>query len=166
MLGKIVGAHGVRGRVRIRAFTAEPQAVAGYGPVLTADGHVLTLLAPQVAAKGMVIASVTGITDRDAAEALAGQSFSVERAKLPPTRAPDEYYQADLIGLAAVDPEGRALGAVAAVHDYGAGPLLELDLPSGGSRLVPFTREVALEVDLSSGRIVLALPVETGEPAP
>lgn len=166
VLGKIVGAHGVRGRVRIRAFTAEPLGVAGYGPVQTADGRRLTFVAPQLAAKGMVIAGIAGITDRTAAEALAGQSFSVERAKLPPPSDPNEYYQADLIGLAAFDPDGQALGTVAAVHDYGAGPLLELDLPGGGSRLVPFTRDVALEVDLPAGRIVLELPVEIAEPAP
>jgi 16S rRNA processing protein RimM len=94
--------------------------------------------------------------------ALAGQNFSVARAMLPPTGDPDEFYQADLVGLGAVDPQGQAIGRVGAVHDYGGGPLLELELTSGGTRLVPFASAVALEVDLAAGRIVLQLPVETG----
>jgi 16S rRNA processing protein RimM len=167
-LGKIIGAHGVRGRVRIRAFTAEPKSVAAYGPVMTETGRTLALIAPQVDPKGMVIAGIAGITDRTAAEALAGQNFSVDRAKLPPVSDPDEYYQADLVGLAAFDPEGNALGTVAAVHDFGAGAMLELDLAGGGSRMAPFTGAVAKEVDLAAGRIVLDLPEETSaeEPGP
>jgi 16S rRNA processing protein RimM len=158
VLGTIVGAHGVRGQLRIRPFTAEPQAIAAYGPVETEDGRMLELSDIRPAPKGLVLARAAGIGDRDAAKALAGQSFSVARARLPEPAETDEYYQADLIGLGAVDPEGKALGMVVAVHDFGAGPLIELAAADGSSRMLPFTRAVALAVDLEAGRIVLAPP--------
>ena len=169
----ITAAHGVRGLVRVKPFTADPAAVTAYGPVGDETGRrsfTLTLLNRH---KDQWLARVAGIEDRDAAEALRGTGLFVDRSALPPPDDEEEFYHADLIGLAAVSPDGRRLGKVRAVHDFGAGDLLELATESGRIVAVPFTRQVVPEVDLSAGRVVVVPPAElmakgeaAGESAP
>jgi len=160
-LGVVVGPHGVKGAVKIKAFTERPEQIAAYGPL--GDDHgggrfELTLVGP---AKGGVVARIAGIEDRDAAAALKGRRLYVARGALPAPEDAEQYYHADLIGLAAERPDGTPLGRVRAVHDFGAGDVLELDLADPGKRgtvMVPFTRAVVPTVDLAAGRLVVDPP--------
>ena len=162
-LGEVVGAHGVKGLVRVRAFTEEPEAVAAYGTLHDERGRPLRLETVG-RSKGTVLARVEGVADRTQAEALRGTRLYVSRAALPAIEEAETYYHADLIGLRAESVEGYALGPVTAVHDFGAGDLLEIELEPGAGRtrgeslLVPFTQEAVPQVDLASGRIVVRPP--------
>jgi len=169
-LGEIVGAHGVKGLVRVRPFTEEPEAIAAYGALCDQRDRPIDL-EPVGRAKGVVLARVEGIKDRDRAEALRGTRLYVARADLPEIEEAETYYHADLIGLMAETAEGRVLGRVTAVHDFGGGDVLEIESepvagrPRGDSLLVPFTRAAVPEVDLSAGRLVVRPPepAEAGE---
>lgn len=160
LLGHIAGAHGIRGAVLVRSYTAEPEAIADYGPLQSEAADASFVLAVEGATAKGVICRVEGVGDRTQAEALKGVALYVARDRLPP---PDEgeYYHADLIGLAAVTEEGRALGTVVAVPNYGAGDILEVR-PEGEKRTVlfPMTAAVVRRVDLAGGVIVLAPPEE------
>jgi 16S rRNA processing protein RimM len=142
--------------VRIRPFTERPEGIAAYGPVAVPDGRRFAIEIVAVA-RGEVTARLEGVTDRDAAQALAGSELSVA-ADLLPQAAPGEYYHRDLLGLRAETRDGRGLGTVAAVHDFGAGGILEIAGPDGRAAMVPFTREVVPEVDIAGGRIVIDPP--------
>jgi 16S rRNA processing protein RimM len=159
MVGVIVGAHGVRGAVRIKPFTAEPAAVAAYGPVEDEAGGRRFSVRVIGEGKGVVVAKLEGVEDRDAADALKGLRLFVTRAALPAAGA-DEFYHADLLGLEAVTLDGNRLGRVRAVHEYGAGDSIELELADGGSLIVPFTKAAVPEVDLAGGRLVVDPPEE------
>ena len=157
-LGQIGAAHGVRGEVRLRSFTSDPAAIAGYGPLETEDGRVLEIemLRP---AKDHFVARLAGVRDRDAASALTNAMLYVPRERLPQTESVDEFYHADLIGLAAVDQTGRTLGTVVAIHNFGAGDLIEVKPPTGGrTELVPFDLTHVPEVDIASGRLLVRPP--------
>ena len=171
----MAGAHGVQGLVRIKAFTAEPAAIASYGPLRDESGDrrfELEVLgqAPGKRAADVVLARIAGVTDRDAAEALRGVRLYVRRSALPRPTEEEEYYHADLIGLRCDDHDGTPFGRVTAVHDFGAGDLLELSIEAGAGRkagtvLVPFTREVVPVVDIASGYLVVDPPEGLVEPA-
>ena len=163
-VAQVATAHGVRGALRLRTFTEDPESVAAYGPLCDAQGRELFRVAILGQAKGGVIVRAEGIEDRDAAEALRGTRLYVPRERLPEPE-PDEFYHGDLVGLEAVDAEGRPRGRVVAVHNFGAGDLIELGAEGGGrgdTVLVPFTREAVPEVDLAAGRIVVVPPPEAG----
>jgi 16S rRNA processing protein RimM len=156
-LGRIAGAHGIRGEVLIKAFTARPEDIAAYGPLDAGAGRALQIETARVTPKG-VVARIAGIGDRNAAEALKGTELYVDRNCLPP---PEEgaFYHADLVGLAAADPEGRPLGEIVGVRNYGAGDLLELRLAgSARTELIPFTEAFVPEIDLAARRAVVLLP--------
>ncbi|MBI1385305.1 MAG: 16S rRNA processing protein RimM [Rhizobiales bacterium] len=167
-LGHIAGAHGIRGEVVIKSYTAAAEAIAGYGPLRERDGaRTFQLRRVRPTGKGLV-ATIAGVTDRNAAEALRGVVLCVPRASLP---EPDEeeWYHADLIGLRVVGPDGEPLGVVAAIHDFGAGDLLEVRPQGRGeTALVAFTRSAVPLVDVAGGRLVLADPalLEASGPAP
>ncbi len=157
-LGVITGAHGVRGTVRVRPFTAEPEAVSAYGEVSTEDGtRQFGLTVVGRAPKAQVLVRLTGVDDRAAAKALKGTRLYVPRERLPPA-GEEEYYHADLIGLAVEEVGGRALGTVKAVHNFGGGDVMEVVAADGASIMVPFTRAVVPVIDLASGRIVIDPP--------
>jgi 16S rRNA processing protein RimM len=156
-VGVIVGAQGVRGAVRVKPFTAEPAAVAGYGPVEDEAGKRRFELRLVGQAKGVVVATLAGIGDRNAAEALRGVRLYVPRDALPPPEK-EEWYHADLLGLAAVLRDGTALGRVKAVHEFGAGDSLEIERPAAASVMVPFTRAAVPVVDVAGGRVVIDPP--------
>jgi 16S rRNA processing protein RimM len=160
LLGRITGAHGLKGEVRIAAFTAEPEDVAAYGPLQNADGSVTVEIASlRPVGDGAVVARLAGIADRTAAERLRGIELYVPREKLPLAGA-DEYYYSDLIGLAVFSPEGEALGEVVAVHNFGAGDLVEVRAPQGRqTTLIPFESAHVPKVDLEAGRVTIILPV-------
>jgi len=157
VLGRITGAHGIQGEVKLQSFTADPEAIAGYGPLDSSAGGTLTIrsLKPP---KGVLRARLDGVNDRNAAEALKGVELSIDRDRLPEPDE-DEVYHADLIGLAAHDVDGKLVGEVVAVLDFGAGELLELKLPDQKSTvLVPFNVDSVPEIDLGAGRLTIDPP--------
>ncbi|MEM7489742.1 MAG: ribosome maturation factor RimM [Pseudomonadota bacterium] len=155
-LGAIMGAYGVRGEVRAKSFCAEPSAIGDYGPLTLDDGtsRKVTVLRP---IKGGYAIRLSGVPHKEAADALRGQRLWAPRTALP-TLPDDEFYYSDLVGLSAVDPGGADLGRVHAVHDHGAGDLLELRPKGGAPILVPFTRAVVPTVDLAARRLVVDPP--------
>jgi len=169
-LGIMVGAHGVRGLVKVKPFTEVPEDIAAYGPVSDKAGRRTWRL--EVVGRGpgksggVVLVRVEGVGDRDAAQALHGTELYVERAALPALAEEETFYHADLIGLRVEDAEGRELGRVTAVENYGAGDFLEIEDAGkgGGSRLLPFTRQVVPVVDIVGGRLVVAPPAELEVP--
>jgi len=156
-VGAIAGAHGVQGAVRIKSFTADPTDVARYGPLEDEAGERRFSLRLAGSAKGVVIARLKGVADRNQAEALRGLRLYLPRAALPPP-GDEEYYHADLIGLEAALADGTLIGRVRAVHDFGAGDTLEIERPAGQPAMVPFTRAIVPVVDLGAGRLVLDPP--------
>jgi 16S rRNA processing protein RimM len=156
-LGVIAGPHGVHGAVRIKSFTEEPEDVAHYGPLTDEAGVRRFELRLIGAGKGVVVARLAGVEDRNQAEALRGLRLYLARSALPQTEA-EEYYHADLIGLEAVLGDGTPVGRVRAIHDFGAGDTLELTRPGAPPLMVPFTRAVVPSIELTAGRLVLDPP--------
>jgi 16S rRNA processing protein RimM len=156
-LGVVTGPHGVQGALRIKSFTGAPEDVARYGTLTDETGVRRFELRLIGTAKGVVIARLSGVEDRNQAEALRGLRLYLPRSALPQTEA-DEYYHADLIGLEAVLGDGTLVGRIRAVHDFGAGDTLELARPGASPVMVPFTRAVVPSVELAAGRLVLDPP--------
>jgi 16S rRNA processing protein RimM len=159
MLGVITGAHGVRGAVKVKTFTADPRAIARYGTLADASGARGFDLKLRGTARGLVIAEVAGVTTREAAEALKGVELHISRDKLPRPRR-GEVYIADLVGLAAVTADGVEIGRVAQVLNYGAGDVLEIERPGRDTLLLPFAAPMVGEVELERGRVFVAPPDE------
>ena|SRR6185312_4476235 len=157
-LGVVTAAHGVRGAVKVKSFAQRPKDVAAYGPLEDEDGtarFTLQVIGPGKA--DVVIAKLAGIADRDQAEALRGMRLYLPREALPPP-AEEEYYHADLIGLAAVLGDGARLGEIRAVHDFGAGDTLEIARAEGQPVMVPFTRAAVPVIDVAAGHVVIDPP--------
>ena len=159
-LGRIVGAHGLDGSVLVRSYTAEPGAIGSYGALSDEPGErSFELTVRRVTPKG-VVARIAGVADRTAAERLKGTDLYVARSALPEAEE-DEFYYADLIGLAVEDRNGQRIGTVTRIDNYGAGDVIEVDLDAGGTRMLPFTRQVVLMVDVAGRRITVDPPLET-----
>lgn len=158
-LGRASGARGLKGEVRIRTFTEDPLAIGAYGPLQDEAGTRSFEIENVTPAKDGVVVRLKGITTRDAAEALKGVEFYVDRARLPETADEGEFYHADLVGLVAVSEEGAALGQVVSVQNYGAGDLLEVRPATGGKTvLVPFTEAIVPDVDIEAGWLLVVPP--------
>lgn len=165
-VARIGAAHGVRGEVKLWSFTADPLAVASYGPLESADGAQRFEIEALQPGKGCFIARLAGVQDRSAAERLANLELYVPRQRLPPSEH-GEFYYFDLIGLAVEDREGAALGTVVAVQNFGAGDLLEVQPLAGAETvLLPFTETVVPVVDIAAGRLVVKPPTELSEASP
>jgi len=149
-LAVIGAAHGIKGEVRVKTFTEDPMALGTYGPLYAVDGRTFTVAAIRPA-KEVVIVRFKGIDDRNAAEALNGEALYVDRSALPEKLEEEEFYHADLVGLTVLDETGESLGRVIAVHNFGAGDLLEFREHSGSTVMIPFTRDAVPEIDLSEG---------------
>src|SRR5450631_346366 len=158
-IARIGAPHGVHGAVKLWTFTEDPLAVRAYGPLVTKDGARQFEVTQAREAKGHLVATLKGVATREEAERLNGLELYVAREKLPATDA-DEYYHADLIGLAAVTPADEPLGRVIAIHNFGAGDIIEIAPPQGSTMLLPFTNAVVPMVDLAAGRVVIELPSE------
>ncbi len=168
VLGAIAGAHGVRGLVKLKSFTDVPEDMLSFGPLrFGAAGRDVTVTHKGMV-KGLLLAAIEGVADRNAADALRGTELTISRDRLPALVADEDgedFYVADLIGLNAVDPDGGVLGGIVAVHDFGAGDMLEV-APEGSARggretfYVPFTREAVPDVDLVAGKVTVSMPDE------
>jgi 16S rRNA processing protein RimM len=157
VVGAFAGAFGVRGEVRLKSFCAEPAAIAGYAPLYGADGRVFPALRVTGQAPGALTARVEGVGTKEEADALRGVELLADRARLP-ALPEDEFYHADLVGLAVHDPGGALLGSVRAVLNHGAGDILEVVGTS--VLLIPFTQAAVPLVDLQARRIVADPPEE------
>jgi 16S rRNA processing protein RimM len=154
-VARIGAAHGTRGEVKLWPFTAAPAAVGDYGPLETADRSRSFEIEALRPAKDFFVARLKGVTDRTTAERLRNTDLYVSRTRLP-APDPDEFYHADLIGLYAEDTAGKALGTVVAVHNFGAGDLLEIALAGGGETvMLPFTAAIVPVIEIARGRIVV-----------
>ena len=161
LFAAILGAHGLKGEVRLKTFTATPETLGAYGPLHAKDGRAFTLASVRAGKDGEAVAAFEEIADRDAAENLKGVELFVKRAALPEART-GEFYHDDLVGLAAEDTEGRRIGRVAAIHNFGASDVLVIARDGGDEVLIAFTRENVPEIDMKSGRLVVAVPEEDG----
>lgn len=165
-VGAISGAFGVRGEVRLKSFCAEPSDIGSYGPLHTEDGatsYEVTLTRP---VKSGYAAQLSGIATKEEADALRGIRLYAPRSALP-SLPDDEFYHADLVGLAAIDTGGAAIGKVASVANHGAGDILEITGPGlGNGLLIPFTRAAVPTVDLAAGRVIIDMPEGLLDPAP
>ena len=158
-IARIGAAHGVRGAVKLWTFTEDPLAVQRYGPLSTKDGARQFEVTHAREARDHLVATLKGVTTRNEAERLNGIELYVAREQLPDV-ADDEYYHADLIGLAAVTTADAPLGRVIAIHNFGAGNIIEIAPLQGSTLLLPFTNAVVPSVDLAAGRVVIELPPE------
>src|ERR1700716_2214273 len=158
-IARIGAAHGGRGAGKLWTFTEDPLAVQTYGPLATKDGARQFEVTHAREAKGHLVATLKGIATREDAERLNGVELYVAREKLPATDE-NEYYHADLIGLAAVNAANEPLGRVIAIHNFGAGDIIEIAPPQGSTMLLPFTNAVVPTIDLKGGRVVIELPNE------
>ena len=158
-VAQIGAAHGLRGEVRLRSFTQDPAAVTSYGPLESEDGKRRFEIEALRPAKDHFVARLAGIKDRTAAETLTNLKLYVSRDRLPPTEDDETFYYADLVGLAAVTDDGASFGTVTAIHNFGAGDLVEIAPAAGGEPvLVPFTEAAVPAIDLKAGRIVVVPP--------
>jgi 16S rRNA processing protein RimM len=162
LIGKVTGAFGVQGELRIAAYTETPLALLNYRTLLREDGQpALTLLSGR-SFKGGVIAKAKEAQTKTEADKLRGLALYAPRSALPPPQE-DEFYLTDLIGLKAETAEGTVLGRIKAVPNFGAGDLLEIQPAKGKSWYLPFTREAAPEVDIAGGRVVVDPPAEVSD---
>jgi 16S rRNA processing protein RimM len=161
LVGRVAGAFGIKGEVRITSFTGEPMALVDYKTLLREDGSPGLTLAGGRVAKGGVVARAREIETREQAEAARGLRLYIPRALLPPVEDEDEFYIADLVGLSVVSPDGAPLGRVRSVRDFGAGDLLEIEPPAGDSWWLPFTKDAVPEISMAERRIVGVKPDET-----
>lgn len=157
-MGVITGAHGVRGDVTVKSFTEVAADIAAYGPLLDRSGGRRFRLRIKGQTRGLLVASLAEVADRDTAQALKGTALFLPRSALPQPEE-ESFYYADLIGLRVEDLAGQELGRVQAVDDHGAGDLLTI-ATAGGELLLPFTRQAVPKVDLESGRLVVDPPDE------
>jgi 16S rRNA processing protein RimM len=161
-VARIGAAHGVRGEVRLWSFTQDPLAVADYGPLQSEDGAQAFEIESLRPGKNFLVARLVGVATREAAEKLTNTDLFVPRERLPAIEEEDTFYYADLVGCAAVTAEGESVGTVSALHNFGAGDIIEI-VPAGGGQtlMLPFTQDSVPEVDLQAKRIVVAPPAAT-----
>lgn len=157
LLAAVMGAQGLKGEVKVKTFTENPDALRAYGVLHDAKGQRYEITAFRPAKPGEAVIAFKGVADRNAAEALRGTELFVTRDALPAT-GEDEFYHADLIGLEAFDNEGRMVGKVAAIHNFGASDVIEIIRADGDGVMLAFTRETVPVIDIAGGRIEIAVP--------
>ena len=158
LLGAVIGAQGLKGEVKVKTFTETP--LGAYGPLHSEDGRRFDIASSRAGKGDIAIVKFAGVETREAAEALKGLQLFIYRNQLPVTET-DEFYHADLVGLSADDEEGRRIGIVRAIHNFGASDVIEIARADGGEVMLPFTREFVPLVDVEAGRIVIAVPEDS-----
>jgi 16S rRNA processing protein RimM len=164
LLAAVIGAHGLKGEVKVKTFTEAPDALARYRTLHAKDGRIFTIAQLRPGKADEAVATLAEVVDRNTAESLKGLELFVARDALPVT-AKNEFYHADLVGLTAMDEADRVIGTIRAIHNYGAGDVIEITRGDGDSVMLPFVKDFVPLVDLKAGRVVIAEPaeVETGE---
>ena len=158
LLGEIVGAFGIRGQVRLKSYCELPEAIANYGLLTTGDGKKVLLENIRSTSNDQLVACVEGISNRRQAEGFRGVRLYADRSKFPMPNE-GEYYMADLLGLRAVDKDGNHMGRIIAVHNFGAGDIVDIELPkSSASVFVPFDRKSVVAVEVEKGTVVMDPP--------
>ena len=166
LVGQVAGGFGVKGEVRVTAYTAEPMALLAYGPLLRADGSVGLTLTSARPDKNGVVGRAKEIATKEQADALRGLKLHILRDRLPEPDE-DEFYLTDLVGLEARDAAGTVLGSVKSVQNFGADDMLEIAPAAGGPTwYLPFTRDAAPELHIADGWLLAIRPVEVGEREP
>jgi len=158
LLGEFGRAHGLKGEVRLKSFTADPAVIADYRPLFGDDGRSFIITSIRQAAgtqPDLLVVRVEGVSDRDQAEALNRIKLHIERSRLPAAEDEDEFLYTDLIGLNVVDGDNQFVGIVQNVSDYGSGDILEVKPAEGETILVPFTKAFVPTIDIAAGRIVV-----------
>ncbi|HUO92584.1 MAG TPA: ribosome maturation factor RimM [Rhizomicrobium sp.] len=162
LLGVVMGAQGLKGEVKVKTFTESPESLGAYGALHAKDGREFVVRAARNAKADIAVVRFDGVNDRNAAETLKGLELFVARDALPPPED-EEFYHADLVGLAAHDAEGRVLGTISAIHNFGAGDVVAIRRADGGDMFLPFTRAVVPTIDLSHGFVVVAVPEDADD---
>ncbi|HVU22385.1 MAG TPA: ribosome maturation factor RimM [Rhizomicrobium sp.] len=164
LLAAVIGAHGLKGEVKVKTFTETPDSLARYRRLHAKDGRVFTVAHAKAAKSGEAVVTFAEVVDRNTAEALRGVELFVPREVLPEP-AENEFYHADLIGLTAMDAEDRVIGKIRAIHNFGAGDIIEIVRGDGDSVMLPFAKDFVPVVDFANSRVVVVEPaeVETGE---
>jgi len=164
LLAAVIGAHGLKGEVKIKTFTEMPEALARYKQLHAKDGRIFTVARVKPGKAGEATATFAEVVDRATADELKGLELFVARDVLPEPEA-NEYYHADLIGLTAMDEADRVIGTIKAIHNYGAGDVIEIGRGEGDTVMLPFARDFVPVIDIAGGRVVIAVPeeIETGE---
>ena len=158
-LGIITGVHGIHGEVVIKSYTQDPLDIKSYGPLRDSSFEQEFVIAKARLAKKGVVARIKGVEDRDSAQNLKGTQLLVEHDRLPDPGDEDEFYFTDLIGLRVVLTDGREYGTVTALHNFGAGDLIEIRPVQGKtSEIIPFTKRCVPEIDLAGGQITIDPP--------
>jgi len=157
LLAAVMGAQGLKGEVKAKIFTAAPDALPRYGKLHARDGRTFTITVFRPSKQGEAVIAFAEVKDRNTAEALKGTELFVSRDALPEPDE-DEFYHADLVGLEARDSEGRVIGKVVAVHNFGASDVIELARDDGDSVHLAFTRETVPVIEIAEGYIVVAVP--------
>lgn len=157
VLAVVLGAHGLKGEVRVKTFTRAPELLGAYGPLKTVQGLSLTVADIRAGKTGEAVVRFESINERDGAEALKGAELCIARDALPPADS-EEFYHADLVGLSAEDVLGRHMGIVQSIHNFGAGDVIEIAREDGDTVFLPFSRDVVTEIDLQNLRIIIAAP--------
>ncbi len=159
LVAAIAGAFGVRGEVKLKSFTAEPDACLSYGPLLDAKGAAVLTIIKSRTVKNALAVTAKQVTTREQAEAMKSTKLYVPRSRLPQPEE-DEFYLTDLVGLSVEMRDGSPRGRIKAVHDFGAGDLLEIQSPGEKDWLLPFTKLAVPVVDITGGKVVIDPPEE------
>lgn len=157
-MAEIVGVHGVKGTLKLKSFGDDPDLLSGAAPLYDADGANIFKITSLQPHGNIYLASIEGVSDRTAAEKLRGTKLFIDRSFLPDIRKKDTFYHIDLIGLAAKDPEGKIVGKVIQVANFGAGDLLEIKPVKGASFYLPFTKDTVPDVDIGKKEITVVIP--------
>jgi 16S rRNA processing protein RimM len=157
VLGVIIGAQGLTGEVKVKTFTEKPENLGAYGPLRAKDGRTFDVLSARFAKPGLAVVRLRDVDNRDRAEALVGTELCIARDRLPAV-SDNEFYHADLVGLRAEDAQGRRIGEVRAIHNFGAGDVIEIAREDGGTMFLPFTRETVPDIDMANERVVVVEP--------
>ena len=165
-VGVITAPHGVKGLIRVKSFTEKQEDILLYAPFTDKLGEREIRIEFVGRSKGLILARVDGVDDRQSAETLRGIELFIERGVLPYAKEDDEYYYADLVGLSVYLSDGSAYGKVKAIHNFGAGDMIDIALISHGDILLPFTKDLVPEVDLDSGRLIVDPPRVYGDKEP
>jgi 16S rRNA processing protein RimM len=157
LLAAVIGAHGLRGEVKVKTFTATPEAIAQYGALHDKTGARFEITRVDPGKKDEAVVAFRHVNSRNEAEALKGRELFVARAALPEAEE-GEFYHTDLIGLRAEDGDGRAIGTVAAILNFGAGDVMVLQRADGDEVFLPFSHDVVPTIDLENGRVIVVEP--------